>query len=398
MLINLRRSAIYILLLLLTTICTYGQKKVANPYAAIDKKALEIPDSLTTSAADIAKYINSNFNRDSDKARAAFIWIASNIQYDIENMYAINFYEGKEEKAIKPLKTRKGICENYAALFNDVCNKAGLKSYIIEGFTKQNGFSDYLPHAWNAALIDSNWYLFDATWGSGFVSNGKFIRKISNDFFKVLPSVLIKSHMPFDYMWQFLDYPATVQDFIDGKLIQDKNRKYFNYSDSIAALDSLDYLYRLERSVDRIQKNGIRNSLIFDRLQHLKLEIDNYKQNQTVNLYNGAVADYNEGINLLNEFISYRNKQFKPMRTDAAIQSMVDIADTKLRDAADKLKQIKYTDSNSASLVIQLHKSLNDVSNQVAEQNDWLKLYFSKGKAGRKSMFYTVTWFGVPLN
>lgn len=395
---NLILYVVYVLILTLSTHSAYGQKKVANPYAAIDKIALEIPDSLTTSAIDIANYITHNFSGDSDKARATYIWIATNIQYDIENMYAINFYEGKEEKAIKPLKTRKGICENYAALFNDVCKKAGLTSFIIEGFTKQNGLADYLPHAWNAALIDGTWYLFDVTWGSGFVSNGKFTRKLNNDYFKVLPSVLIKSHMPFDYMWQFLDYPVTVQDFIDGKFYQDNSRDYFNFSDSLKALDSLDYLFSLERSVDRIQKNGIRNSLIFDRLQHLKLEIDNYKQNQTVNLYNGAVADYNEGINLLNEFINYRNSQFKPIQTDAAIQAMVDNADANLKKAADKLKQIKYTDPRSASMVIQLHKSLNDVSNQLGEQNNWLKLYFSKGKAGRKSMFYKVTWFGVPLN
>jgi len=46
-------------------------------------------------------------------------------------MFAINFYEQKEEKISKPLKYRKGICENYAALFNDLCSKSGIKSFVI---------------------------------------------------------------------------------------------------------------------------------------------------------------------------------------------------------------------------------------------------------------------------
>ncbi len=80
-------------------------------------------------------------------------------------MYAINFYEKKEDKIAKPLKTRKGICENYADLFNDICLKSGIKSYVIEGYTKVNGFTEYILHAWCAAVIDSSWFLFDSNMG-----------------------------------------------------------------------------------------------------------------------------------------------------------------------------------------------------------------------------------------
>ena len=184
------------LILLITSIVLLSlslpaQKPAANEYAAVDKKALQMPDSLTLNTNDIAAYINANFKTEKDKARAIFIWIASNIQYDIDNMFAINFYEPKAEKIAKPLKTRKGICENYAALFTDICSKSGIKSYLIEGYTKQNGFTDYIPHAWCAAKIDSNWFMFDPTWGSGYVNNGKFYRKINNDYYKVNPLQLI---------------------------------------------------------------------------------------------------------------------------------------------------------------------------------------------------------------
>ncbi|MBI3520167.1 MAG: transglutaminase domain-containing protein [Bacteroidetes bacterium] len=134
----------YILFLILTTSVVFAQKTTINEFAAIDKKALLLPDSLTKTTDQIASYINSNFITDKDKSRAIFIWVASSIQYDIDNMFALNFYENKNDKITKPLKTRKGICENYASLFTDICIKSGLKSYVIEGYTKQNGFADYI--------------------------------------------------------------------------------------------------------------------------------------------------------------------------------------------------------------------------------------------------------------
>jgi len=315
-------------------------------------------------------------------------------------MFAINFYEQKEEKISKPLKYRKGICENYAALFNDLCSKSGIKSFVIEGYTKQNGFTDYIPHAWCAALIDSSWFIFDPTWGSGYVSNGKFYKKINNNYYKVDPLALIKSHMPFDFLWQFLNYPVTNQEFYESKTQQNKSKPFFSFSDSINAYEKQTHIEQLTASAERIERNGVKNSLIYDRLQHIKLEIENDRQSKTINLYNSAIADYNDGINNFNEFIQYRNKQFVPHKTDPEIQSMIDAADNKLKESKMKLNEIKNPDSNTSLMILKQEKSIDDASTNVKEQQDWLKIYFSKGKSARKSMFYEhkVTWFGIPLN
>ncbi len=388
----------FILLFTLFNQTVFGQKSTKNLYTQIDKKALQLPDSLTTTTSQIANYINLNFVTDEEKCRAIFVWVASNIQYDIDNMYAMNFYEKKEEKIAKALKTKKGICINYASLFTDICVKSGLKSVIVEGYTKQNGFTDYIPHAWNAALIDSSWFLFDPTWGSGYVSNGKFNKKINNEYFKASPTTIIKSHIPFDYLWQFLNYPITNQEFYEGSTIQNKTKPFFNFNDTIQFYEKQNHIDQLIFTAHRIEKNGIKNSMIFDRLQHLRMEIENDKQNKIINLYNSAAADYNEGVNSFNEFINYRNKQFTPKKTDPEIQAMLDVSDKKINDAREKLEEISNPDNNTANLIRQLTKSIDDVSKQMKEQQDWLKLYFSKGKSGRKSMFYKVTWFGVPLN
>jgi len=388
----------FLILLILTTQAIFAQKPVVNEFSAIDKKALQLPDSLATNTDLIANYITSNFATDNDKSRAIFIWVASNIQYDIENMYAINFYEDKQEKIAKPLRTRKGICENYASLFTDICQKAGLKSFVIEGYTRQNGFTDYIPHAWSAALIDSSWFLFDPTWGSGYINSGKFFKKINNEYFKSSPTTLIKSHMPFDYLWQFLNYPVTNQEFYEGKIQEDKTKPFFNFIDTLYVYEKLNHIDQLVSSAYRVEKNGVKNSLVYDRLQHLKLEIENDRQTKIINLYNSSVTDYNDGINALNDFINYRNKQFTPKKTDPEIQSMLNIADNKFLEAKSKLVQISNADVNITNMIRQLTQSIDYASAQMKEQQDWLKLYFSKSKAGRKSMFYKVTWFGIPVN
>jgi len=390
----------FILIFFLSTHTVFAQKITVNEYAAIDKKALQLADSLTTSTEQIASYVNSNFATETEKSRAVFIWVASNIQYDIENMFAINFYEKREDKIAKALRTRKGICENYASLFTDICIKSGIKSFVIEGYTKQNGFTDYIPHAWSAALIDSSWFLFDPTWGSGYVNGGKFFKKINNNYYKVNPETLIKSHMPFDYLWQFLNYPVSNQQFYEGKTQQNKANPFFNFKDSIQVYEKQNNIDQLISSAYRVEKNGLKNSLIFTRLQHLKLEIENDRQAKTVNLYNLAVADYNDGTNDLNDFINYRNKQFTPKKTDPEIQNIIDVADSKLKEARNKISQISNPDANTVNLIRQLTKSIDNALSHVEEQKDWLKVYFTKSKSGRKSMFYErkITWFGIPLN
>ena len=404
------KQSIIVLHLVFLSLILQAQKspnpqKIIGPYAKVDKKVMELPESLTHSTQEIADYVKLNFTTDSDKTRAIFIWTASNIRYDIDNMFAINFYEKQEEKIAKALKNRKGICENYAAVFNEICLKCGLKSFVITGYTKQNGFTDYIPHAWCATMVDNNWFLFDPTWGSGYISNGKFVKRIENSYYKVQPSKLVKSHMPFDPMWEFLNYPITNQEFYEGRVVENKSKPYFSYIDSIAVYEKLDSIEQYIAASRRVEGNGVKNALVFDRLAHLKREIEIYNNkkevksnNDKVELYNRAVIDFNDGISKFNIFIQYRNNQFKPMKPDPEIQEMLDGGYNKIKAAKDKLEKIDNPEPNIAKMIISLHKQVNEISTRFDEQEEWLHKYFSKGKFGRSTMFSKYTWMGIPLN
>jgi uncharacterized membrane-anchored protein YhcB (DUF1043 family) len=376
-----------------------GQKvQKQNIYEYVDNKTAQIPDSVTQSSSGIAGYINLNFSNQTDKARAVFIWIARNIQYDVENMFAVNFAQDTAEIVDKVLKTRKGICRHYAELFNNVARQAGIKTYVISGYTKQLGAVDYLPHAWCAGLIDSSWYLFDPTWGSGYIQNAKFVKKVNNSYFKARPENLIKSHMPFDPLWQFLNYPLSNQDFYEGKFKEDKTRTYFNYIDTLYSYEQQSAIDRLISVSRRIERNGVKNALIFNELQDNKREIDYYRNKAMVEAYNSAAYAFNEGVNRLNRFIAYRNNQFKPELPDSSIQQMVDSAQCSFQLSHQRLNEIKNPDANMVGAVNQLERAITEATLNLDEQKAFLQKYFKTSKLFRKTLFYKYTWMGIPLN
>jgi hypothetical protein len=370
----------------------------STEYSLIDKVLLQIPDSMTKTTQGIADYVKVNFSKPTDQSRAIFIWIAKNIQYDIENMFAINLYQKPNEIINNTLQTHKGICMSYAELFNDIASKVGLKTYVISGYTKQNGFVDYIPHAWCAGLIDSTWFLFDPTWGSGYIQNGKFIRQINNYYFKVKPEQIVKSHIPFDPLWQFLNYPITNQEFYEGKTQINNKKDYFNFVDTLKQFERQTEIEQLISSSNRIEKNGVKSSLVFDILQHNKREIEYYNNKKVVDSYNSAVNSYNNGINLLNVFINYRNNQFTPKKPDAEIKQMVDTVEILFNQSRLQLSSIKNPDSNTSISISQIYKSMDDATKNLNEQKTFVDKYFKTSKMFRKSLFTKYTWFGIPLN
>jgi transglutaminase/protease-like cytokinesis protein 3 len=390
----MRTLFIFSLLLLATEV----KAQTTKNYDQVDQTVLQIPDHLTKSTHDIADYIKQHFDNPEDRSRAVFVWVARNIQYDLANMFAINFYENTSEIINDVLKNRKGVCMHFAELYNDIANQTGIKSYVITGYTKQNGFVDYIPHAWCASLIGSDWYLFDPTWGSGYVQNEKFVKKLNNYYFKTKPEQLISSHMPFDPLWQFLNYPVTNQEFYEGKTTMNEAKPKFNYLDSLKQYEQGSETERLVSSARRIEKNGVRNSMISDRLQHIKREIEYHQNKQIVDTFNAATSLYNSGVNQLNQFINYRNNQFSPSKPDNEIQEMVDVAEKSFLSSRDKLKEIKNPDSNVSGSITQLNRSIDEAMKNLTEQKAFLDKYFKTGKMFRKSLFYKYKWMGIPLN
>lgn len=372
---------------------SFGQAN--SGYAVVDAKMAAIPANATTSTQAIANYINANFKTETDKIRAVFYWTASNITYDIPGMNAVNFNETVQQKIAKTLKTKKGVCIHYASVFNDLSQKIGIQSYIIEGYTKQNGKVSNLAHAWVAAKVDRKWYIFDATWGSGYVNNGRFSKKLNSYYFKADPSTIIASHIPFDYLWQFSNYPITNNEFYEGKIQINKTKKYFDFEKEIAKHNSLSEAEKLAAAAERIEKNGIKNAMILERYEGKKKQLAYLRYNSNIEKLNEIVNEMNEAVVLLNDFIHYRNNTFIPALTDSEISDMIDAPREKLAKCQDAIYKVGSVGNENAANVASIKKSISKALAQAEEHARFVDNYLSKSKIVRKTMFYKASQFRV---
>ena len=382
---------IYLIVSVFISVLSFGQNHI--DYTLIDNKISKIPNSSSNSTKAIANYINSTFKTDNDKIRAVFYWTATNISYDVANMYISSSAETSENRIKNILKTKRGVCSDYTEIFNDLANKVGIKTVIISGYTKQNGEIDTISHAWCASKINNKWYLFDPTWGSGYVNNDRFFKKIDNSYFKVNPLQYISSHIPFDYLWQFLNYPITNQEFYEGKSQINKSKKYFDFESEIGNYESSSEIDQLYDSAERIEKNGVENALILERLKSKNKNIAYLRQKTNIEKLNIITSDCNEAISLLNDFIYYRNKRFSPALPDYEIKRMIETPKERLIKCQNAIYNIGYIGNENSSSLASLKKSINHALAQTEEHLVFVQKYLNKNNMNRKAMFTKTVWF-----
>ena len=367
--------------LLLITVRVNAQR--TTNYKTIDSIALAIPAPSTQNTSGIAKYINTHFTKDDEKIRAAFIWIASTLKYDVPNINKQTPGETAQDKIGKALANHKGVCEHYALLFDDICNQLGITSFIIQGYTRKYGQASLLAHAWCCAQVNGTWWLYDPTWAAGYVQNGQFIPRINEAFYKVPPQTMIATHMPFDKMWQLLPYPITNKEFIDSVAVADNKRPIFYFEDSIKNWKQQTEEQRLIDAGRRIEENGANTTLVQNELKRVKMGLAFINSNK----FNASVAEFNKAVKSLNDFIIYRNKQFTPLKPDQTIQNMLDTADKQLKLAATYLSDIKTVGSIDDSKLSNYKKQVSDLIVKLESQKTFLNNYIIKDTQGRKAMF-----------
>ena len=173
-------------------------KKITLFFLFIGQISFAQPDLLrqTLQAIDL--------NEDTDTIQAVFTWIADNIRYDVKELAKMknkkssekssedykNLAEKRADIIEHALKYKKGVCEEYASLFDAMVTELGYESHIIEGYTKKsNGnLNRGLGHVWNTVKVNGKWQLYDPTWGAGSVRDGRrFIREYNPKWYEVDP-------------------------------------------------------------------------------------------------------------------------------------------------------------------------------------------------------------------
>ncbi|MBE9466732.1 MAG: hypothetical protein IMY72_00255 [Bacteroidetes bacterium] len=285
-----------------------------NDYSNIDNHAKKASRSNSRTVKNLSDYLIKPSKNDSEKVRAFYVWITENITYDVKTFF--NQTKNKKVTATEVLTKRKAVCEGYSTLFMALCENSGVKCYIIQGYSKGYGFDarkkfTSTDHAWNIVFVKNNWYLIDATWGSGYINDKKkFVKRFTDYFFLTEANKFAYTHLPSDPMWQLLDCPLAINDFKkDSLFIEDKISKTefcFNYKDSIAKHEAMPEAERnLESAVHAYKFNPVNKiNLGFAYLNYAYYL-------STINQEFQADQDFEKLLKLEYKILEYNNKAVK---------------------------------------------------------------------------------------
>lgn len=376
----------YIIYLLLFQAFAFAQ--VNNIYSDVEKTMQSIPESQKKSSKEIALFIKDKFSLEDLQIKAAYYYVISNVSYDITHEFTVNLVISDDEMVSKTIASKKGVCIHYAKFFKDIVTQLGYNCQIVSGYTKKDNVVAEQSHAWCAIKMkDNKWFAFDPTWDSGFLQNGKFVKKLNSKYFKIKPIEMLKSHMPFDYMWQFLDYPITEQEFLKGKFIQDKNQEIFDYDTVIKKHNLLSENEQLSDLKNRMIQTGYKSKLAKERFDILKKQLDVYSLNSSIKELNDINAKYNEGINLFNEFIYYRNAQFRPEKEDKEILKMISTPLAIFEDCNDRIYKLGFVGQDNLYSLNKFKRSLIDIVEETKKHKSFVEDYLTKNDKERKKMF-----------
>jgi hypothetical protein len=189
--------------------------------APVDVHARAAPEKAEKSLARLTEYFAEQPGRtDRTKARAIFVWITDRIRFDVDAFQTGHPGDLKPEAI---LRSRQALSSGYAALFEDLAQRAGLEAVSIPGYVKgmdRPGETDetkqYRPnHTWNAVKINGCWQLLDCTWGAGYVKAQRFHKLFREEYFLMPPEQLLMTHYPADPAWQLVPRPLALLQFLN---------------------------------------------------------------------------------------------------------------------------------------------------------------------------------------
>jgi len=280
-----------------------GQKNLCEE--SLFLKIDSIPDSVTRDPRVFASYLRSVFTADECVAKALYTWLARNMYYDLDMVENPPVYVTPDEIVMKTLENRRGICSNYAEVFREVLSFAGIPVVTVIGYTRsENKVDTRLGHVWNAARIGNKWYLFDATWGGGFVRYERYHKKFTLKYFMPDPDSMITDHMPFDPLWQLSTLPIKHDEFFAG---MKTGTEPFAFADSLPAWLDSDTCSRSASVMARCDRFNIG----LPQLEHLKTKyytvLHNDRHNYSVSVFKRSLALINRLSDEYNSLAKGRN-------------------------------------------------------------------------------------------
>ena len=194
-----------------TAMLMLSQKADAQ-YLAIDYYARKAPDSLNLNLPELGTYLAKGGRNETEVARAIYTWVAHYLDYDDKA-------EQQDQRINQNLRDilirRKGLCMDYALLYQALCRHAGIQCEKIDGYaaprlSENREVTASADHSWNAVRADGQWHLVDATWNE---VQDETHHIYGTSYFFTPPAIFLLTHLPEQPMWQLLPCPISADDF-----------------------------------------------------------------------------------------------------------------------------------------------------------------------------------------
>jgi len=273
----------------------------------IRQKARSVPEEITDDVDRLSEYLTSDLPGQEAKAYAIYYYTSDAIEYNFEKSDRITINASREDILEDALTEGVGVCQHYSELFHALSKATGIKSYVIAGYTRQNGKVRSTAHSWNALLIDDKWRLFDPTWGGGYSQGNEYVHRFTEEYFLVAPDKMLKSHMPYDPLFQFSNEVITHKDFKEGKF-EGHIKMFDDYRQALARHNELPEQAQLKEAMKRIQRVWSGQETVEKYYNFLKQNYNVHLANEQVNLHNKAANILNEGVDIFNRYANRLNK------------------------------------------------------------------------------------------
>lgn len=360
------KIALTSILIFLFSILSVAQS--GKDFAYVDSIARLIPEPLTYSTQEIADWIDERLDSDEEKVRAYFTWLASNISYDLNDTRETLAEDELGEFISGTLIWRKGKCQAYAEVFHDLCIKSGIPSYVIPGIVIPHPDKPVATHAWIAAFYDNEWRLIDPTYGAGYVIDGKFYSEFDDKFFDVDPNENIKTHFPYDPIWQMLEQPFTLKHYFRNPDAEFPTGDKFHFSDSIDVYQTQDNLSRLISERRRVIQYGANHPLFVTYLERLNENIDYERNLITYNILNVCIEAYNEAVNIYNEACHSSNLSRIPIKEREACLETLEELSSSLDFTRNTLSEIETQDEDMWEKIVELKQSISGIQSGIKDK------------------------------
>lgn len=124
---------------------------------------------------DLSQKLTKGKGSKRKKSKAIYKYVSKNVAYDVKKWHKDLFEV--DDSALKTLKTKDGVCQDYSYLTVALLRAAGIESRAV------TGSANLERHEWVEAKINGDWVLMDPTWGAGYVDDDKFTFKYNDKYF-----------------------------------------------------------------------------------------------------------------------------------------------------------------------------------------------------------------------